>query len=60
MPFHLSAAAPPLVVAATSWPKRNVHRHSKLACEEICEPAIRASVRQLFGSGYLLWRTNFF
>lgn len=51
---------PPLIVAASTRPKRNLHSHSELAREVICDAAIRSNVRQLFGGGYQLWRTNFF
>jgi len=63
-PLPLSALGqlllPPLIVAASTRPKRNLHSHSELAREVICDPAIRSNVRQLFGGGYQLWRTNFF
>lgn len=39
---------------------RNLHSHSELAREVICDPVIRSSVVELFGTGYRLWRTNFF
>ena len=50
----------PMIDAAADGPKCNLHSHSELARKVICDPAIRASVRQLFGGGYQLWRTNFF
>lgn len=50
----------PLIAAAAAQPKCNLHSHSELARKVICDPAIKARVRQLFGSGYRLWRTNFF
>jgi len=50
----------PLIAAASSRLKRNLHSHSELAREVICDPTIRDSVRELFGGGYNLWRTNFF
>lgn len=52
---------PPLIEAARGAANpRNLHSHSELAREVICDAAIRHSVRQLFGTGYRLWRTNFF
>lgn len=50
----------PLIAAASARPKFNLHSNSELAREVICDPAIRASVCQFCGSGYQLWRTNFF
>jgi ectoine hydroxylase-related dioxygenase (phytanoyl-CoA dioxygenase family) len=52
---------PPLINSAAADPSpRNLHSRSELAREVICDAAIRESVRQLFGQGYQLWRTNFF
>ena len=39
---------------------RNLHERSGLARAVISDAAIRALVTSLFGTGYRLWRTNFF
>jgi ectoine hydroxylase-related dioxygenase (phytanoyl-CoA dioxygenase family) len=50
-----------LIATASNAPsKRNLHSASELARAVISDATIRTSVRDLFGGGYQLWRTNFF
>ncbi len=64
-PFPLSASArdalQPLIEAAAAEDNpRNLHARLPLAQLVISDAAISGLVKQLFGSGYKLWRTNFF
>ena len=64
-PFHLSASTAcvrhQLIAAATTVQNpRNLHARLHLARQTIADPSITSLVLDLFGSGYLLWRTNFF
>ena len=64
-PFSLSepahASLPQLIAAAAIEPNpRNLHARLPLAQTVISDAAISGLVQQLFGSGYQLWRTNFF
>ena len=64
-PWPLSAQALPhlqalVLEAGAAADKRNLHTTSAVARQVIADGAIREKVRDLFGSGLRLWRTNFF
>ena len=64
-PFELSAASadllnPLAVAAAHEANPRNLHSRSALASCLIHDAAIKTCVLDLYGTGYRLWRTNFF
>ena len=64
-PFVLSASSTAdlqhlIDAAAEDENPRNLHARLPLAMQIITDPSITRLVVDLFGSGYLLWRTNFF
>lgn len=64
-PLALSPASadllnPLITAAAQEENPRNLHARCDLATRVIHDAAIKTCVLDLFGSGYRLWRTNFF
>ena len=64
-PFALSDASPSdlqelIHIATLDQNPRNLHARHSLANQIIADSSIARLVTQLFGSGYQLWRTNFF
>ena len=64
-PFQLSASTHSLLqplteVSTSTTSPRNLHATNPIALQVIRDFHIINLVRSLFGSGYSLWRTNFF